>query len=281
MICTGYIDESGTHAQSPRVVMGGIVGSCDGWERLEGEWNSILREYELASFHSKDIVKNSTSAVKKLGVERRLELTARLQDIYKRETLFGFVCFLNRIDYSTHYLNGPRPAKWAPDSPWGVCFRAGLSIMLEVLRSEFGPEGARLSVVFESGNRNAGDVIRLQKIFERSGEPELVRMLESVSFLPKQRAAGLQAADMLAYTANYAGLDGVNRTAKWGTFERSLLSARVRLPKGIIAGMRSISRIKYPVFALELTPEWLSGLKQSLISRDQARREFLGRAQKK
>jgi hypothetical protein len=39
-----YFDDAGTHAASPAVVLGGLIGTVDQWERLEKLWGLRLAD---------------------------------------------------------------------------------------------------------------------------------------------------------------------------------------------------------------------------------------------
>src|SRR5258708_23331957 len=42
MIWTAYLDESGTHDDSPIMLMGGFLGNTEQWERFNDEWRVLF-----------------------------------------------------------------------------------------------------------------------------------------------------------------------------------------------------------------------------------------------
>ena len=42
-----YLDESGTHDQSPISVMAGYLGTDTQWKQFEADWTALLRKAEV------------------------------------------------------------------------------------------------------------------------------------------------------------------------------------------------------------------------------------------
>jgi hypothetical protein len=53
-VLQAYLDESGTHAQSPVVMIGGFVASADLWGLIETDWNGILANIGVPYFHASE-----------------------------------------------------------------------------------------------------------------------------------------------------------------------------------------------------------------------------------
>jgi hypothetical protein len=51
-----YFDESGSHSESPILVVAGLISTAKQWRLLSREWNNTLAKYGLDSFHMVDCV---------------------------------------------------------------------------------------------------------------------------------------------------------------------------------------------------------------------------------
>src|SRR5260221_7747840 len=56
MIWTAYLDESGTHDDSPIMLMGGFLGNTEQWERFNDEWRFLLKNSLRSVFHWAELV---------------------------------------------------------------------------------------------------------------------------------------------------------------------------------------------------------------------------------
>jgi hypothetical protein len=52
-VYTGYLDESGTHYDSPITVMGGLVARADQWKRFEDGFAGLQKKHGFRVWHSK------------------------------------------------------------------------------------------------------------------------------------------------------------------------------------------------------------------------------------
>jgi len=84
-----YLDETGTHADSPVVGVGGMILDCDSWVCLSREWQKALDDEEIESMHATDLYTNG-------GIFRKKEWTKD-----KRE---AFINRLYEIIINTHPL---------------------------------------------------------------------------------------------------------------------------------------------------------------------------------
>ena len=53
-IVVAYMDDSGTHRESPAIVVAGCVGLADHWDAFVPRWQSILRAFGVACHHNVD-----------------------------------------------------------------------------------------------------------------------------------------------------------------------------------------------------------------------------------
>lgn len=77
-----YIDDSGTHEQSPITFAGGAIASKEQWIALESRWNEILEKYQITEFHSTDC-ESGQKCFKSWSREKRDEITFEFSDAIK------------------------------------------------------------------------------------------------------------------------------------------------------------------------------------------------------
>jgi hypothetical protein len=51
-----FFDESGTHKESPVMVIAGYVSKLSLWTQFEREWKEVLSEYNIKVFHMTDFL---------------------------------------------------------------------------------------------------------------------------------------------------------------------------------------------------------------------------------
>ena len=194
-----YIDESGTHADSPTMVLGGYVARLSQWRKFDAQWRFLLRRYDLTHFHSKDLW-HRKKEFKGWTDAKALAFTQESIAISDRNTLFGFSVSMLKADFDTHYLADPRPKKFQMDSQYGVCFRTALVFAIEALRREYPSEMDRSLVHFivEDGARGIGDVQRIVAQLRQHEPRNYGRFIGTATLGEKTRFPGLQLADSVA-----------------------------------------------------------------------------------
>jgi hypothetical protein len=110
----------------------------------------------------------------------------------------GVTVHLERERYLNEYRTPPIPRKMALDSQYGVCFRACVRQLLEIIWRD--AKRHRLDIVIEDGHQNVGDCVRIFKDLKRRlrmrrGVDDL---LGEIAIAQKQHSAPLMVADFLA-----------------------------------------------------------------------------------
>lgn len=200
MLLTAYIDESGTHGDSPLTIMAGYVGHSGQWRKFDKKWVRTLSKLELTHFHAKDFIRRR-GEFKGWDATQSLKLIDRIDDICRRHGLFGFVASLRNSDYDEFYIGEGRPRKIQADSRYGLCFRLCMMFLPEMIKHIVGDKEVTLHIVMESGHKNAGDVVRIFDLFKKQASPEFARMAGTLTFADKKECYGIQAADSLAFSA--------------------------------------------------------------------------------
>jgi hypothetical protein len=136
MILTAYIDESGTHAESPISVMAGYVGASAQWEGFEADWSALVRKAGVRHIHAVELFKR-TKQFKGWKAEDVNALAVSLDEVIATHLQVGFSVVVRDDDYKNIYGTGPHPRRLAKDSKYGICFRACLAFVPSYIASEF------------------------------------------------------------------------------------------------------------------------------------------------
>jgi hypothetical protein len=204
MILTAYIDESGTHAESPISVMAGYVGTSAQWEGFEADWSALVRKAGVRHIHAVELFKR-TKQFKGWKAEDVNALAVSLDEVIATHLQVGFSVVVRDDDYKNIYGTGPHPRRLAKDSKYGICFRACLAFVPSYIASEFAlaqqtevAQQATINFVLEQGHRNAGDAQRLFELYKADALPEWQRFVGTMDVSTKG-SPRTQAADFLAY----------------------------------------------------------------------------------
>jgi hypothetical protein len=195
VIFTGYFDEADTHGPAPTVILAGYVGHAYQWRRFEKKLERIQRHYGFKIFHAKDF-KAGTGEFAGWPVEKGGTLIKELTGLVRATLTEGITISLERDRYEKEYRAPPIPKKMRLDSQYGVCFRACLGRLLDVLAKRDNRD--HLHIVFEDGHKNVRDCKRIfddiQKRLQRSGTD----ILDSFTIKNKTNCLPLMMADFLA-----------------------------------------------------------------------------------
>jgi hypothetical protein len=106
-----YLDESGTHDQSPIVVVGGYVASVVQWKHFQAKWSAALKEEEISCFHMNKF-ESSVGEFEGWTEERKRPFFQKLSQIILRHVSFGIGMAVVKKDYegfSLEYRKGISP----------------------------------------------------------------------------------------------------------------------------------------------------------------------------
>lgn len=192
---TAYIDESDTHGPTPNVVMSAMLSTEGRWERCSREFQRIRHKFGFSIFHATEF--------------GALRGEFRGWDSYKSSNLYLAIgqlteahlteCFtisLSHETYRTCFLER-RPRKMHQVSQYGICYMGLLDgLMGTVMRHG---RQSKLSVVVESGHKNAPDTRRLFEDRKRRLDADVIDLLRTQVFATKEDDPLLQLADITAY----------------------------------------------------------------------------------
>jgi hypothetical protein len=274
MILTTYLDESGTHAESPISVMAGYVGTSVQWERFEADWRALVDRAGVKHIHAVDLFKR-TKQFKGWKAEDVNALATALNAVIDAHLQVGFSIIVRDDDYNSVYKVGPGPRRLPKDTKYGVLFRACLAFVPSFIASQFINAGqtslvqkSTINLVLENGHRNAGDAQRLFKLYKADALPECQQLVGTMDVSTKD-SIGAQAADFLAYSVYRAECLEHGQAAS--TIEKSSYVSDAPLvansypprPEGQKGAM---------IFRIPVGRETLQSLKDDLFAREAERR---------
>lgn len=190
---TAYLDESGTHADSPAVVVAGYLALARDWEGFEIEWRAALGDFGIDRFHMSDFA-NGAQGFQGWPEPVRRERFARLAAIINRHVLSSVGVAIPMDAYRAAFSSEITGAHAGPYFLAATVLMTSVATIARSLRTV-----PWIAYVFESGARGAGDV--LEAFSENHRDPvdrEHFRAL-SLRFESNREFVPLQAADILAY----------------------------------------------------------------------------------
>jgi hypothetical protein len=201
MIWTAYLDESGTHDDSPIMLMGGYLGNNHQWDAFNIAWRTLLGSEGIEFCHAKDL-QQGKKQFKDWPVKQRQRFGRDAEAIIEKHLQLGVSSIIRRNDYNFVYKGHRNPNKLREDSKYGVLFRGCLMVVEAAATMNNLPrKDLKLNFVLEDGHENAGDALRLFELAKRDHLPEWEHLLGTLQF-GKKESCGLQAADLLIYYTN-------------------------------------------------------------------------------
>jgi len=158
VIFTAYFDEADTHGPSPTVILAAHVGHAYQWRQFEKKLARIQECYGFKIFHTKDF-KAKKGEFKGWSDDKCARLCNDLTVLVRDNLTEGLTVFLERDRYLNEYRAPPIPKKMSLDSQYGVCFRACLRCLVDLLAERNYRD--RLHIVMEAGHPNVTDCERI------------------------------------------------------------------------------------------------------------------------
>lgn len=197
MLYAAYFDEADTHGPAPTIIMAGFLGSAPQWEMFGRRLRKLQRREGFSIFHANEF-KAKTGEFAGWDDTKCMKLVNDLTELVRDHLTEGLTVHLERERYLNEYRAPPIPRKMILDSQYGVCFRACMRQLLEIIGRD--DKRHRLDIVIEDGHQNVGDCLRIfedlkWRLKVRRGIADL---LGTITVAKKQHSAPLMVADFLA-----------------------------------------------------------------------------------
>jgi hypothetical protein len=192
---TAYIDESDTHGPAPDMVMSAMLSTSGRWERCSRALARIRRKFGFAVFHATEF-RALRGEFEGWPAEKCFDLYMEFGQLGATHLIECFTISLSRENYKTHFLDR-RPPKMHQTSQYGICFMGVLDGLMRAVMNH-GPQ-SKLSIVVESGHKNAGDTERLFEDRKRRLDTAGLDLLRTHALEKKECSPLLQLADITAH----------------------------------------------------------------------------------
>jgi hypothetical protein len=260
VILTTHLDESGTHSESPVLIMGGIVGSLGQWVDYDKKWSRLRRKHGFRCFHSKEL-RHGEGEFANWSDWSKQQLNRDLDKHQNKNSMFRFVTVVNKEEFQEHYKKGQSPKKFQLDSIYGMCFRLSMAFTLELIERHMGLVGNEVNFIVEDGAKGAGACPEIVKQIKKH-VPQLRDVLRVCVLEEKCKLPGLQGADAISYSGYRQEREGD---------ESDLMDFD---PDWNLEKAKAILKAKSPVFRSYGRPEIMSELKDNLFILEEKRRLF-------
>jgi len=203
-----YFDESGTDANSHIVVVGGYVSPAEDWNVLEAQWLDILKTRNAPYYHATDAEANPPGGpYRSWTVEQGRELTDCMATIAgstgNLKVVGAYIETQDWLDFTKiieSYLTTERDLRLLRkrlfDIPFQILAKACLDTVLECLRPDL-PLNETVAFIFEDNDFKHST---LEARDELKRTHALRARIGSIDFRAKKDFAGLQAADLIAWS---------------------------------------------------------------------------------
>jgi hypothetical protein len=185
-----YLDESGTHAQSPVAMIGGFVASSELWARLEPDWTAVLDTFEIPYFHASEC-EAGDGIYQNLSRTLRELLSSGLSQVIAKHKPTAIYTAITRAHFNETRARGVE----AFESPYHACFEFCLQQIAQW--SKDNADGEPIALVFAEQEEYEDQARVLYELYRKNRRwgKELVSLAHSQ---PKKLPA-LQAADLIVY----------------------------------------------------------------------------------
>ena len=189
-----FIDDSGSGGDSPWYVLGGYLGTVEGWDSFDDQWSDVLHQHPRIEYFKSSEAESLRGGGQWAGIgndQRDVKLDA-LIDVIARCARRAVCARMRQCDYND-FVKGNIPSVW--DSPYYFLQTSVIAAAINIERID--GESESVDFVFD----------RDQKHERRSRKmlPALMPMqsmygsLVNVSYQAEQDSLPLQAADLVAW----------------------------------------------------------------------------------
>jgi Protein of unknown function (DUF3800) len=219
-----YIDESGIHDGAEVCLLAGYFGGRGQWRKFDKAWQRVLRDFDLESFHAKDVVKRRDSADLLWGLANvvaqnkicPVAFGVVVQDFFKftlteRRFLTG----------ATLTPSGKIKESGSPNRPYFVPFPFIIKRVLS-----YAPVGGKAHFFFGVDSVFSKYATTIYSKLRDSGQHVYQERFGTIAYPDAKNTPALQAADLLVHMVY---LDMVNRARQTALYSIPKPSNLIRL----------------------------------------------------
>jgi Protein of unknown function (DUF3800) len=199
-----FFDDSGTHASSKAVAIGGCIARPEQWRLFEDEWAQMLARFEINEYHSSDL-QGFAGEFSGWNEEKRRELITRAAKIGKMWAKNSFAGMVIREDYRDAI------PEWNKSTPafgdeYNFCFHVVIGQVMEWIQrlNPPMPDGSQASFTFDAQPGRIGTTRNTYALIKKFRDP--LDTMGSLDFASSRKSLPLQFTDFIAYES-YKELD--------------------------------------------------------------------------
>lgn len=189
-----YLDESGTHDNSPVVAVAGYFARPTVWREWIKDWNRTKKPVKV--YHSVDCNARE-GEFKGWTRERRNEFVISLLPLIPKHELRGIAAAINLDDFREAAKSSAIAKAWLP-TPYVPCFQWVMMAM--ITQVEEAGRRERVAFIHEANDYTDQATKAFEWVQENFNERQTAM---SLTFGGKSDYVPLQAADILAYEVNH------------------------------------------------------------------------------
>jgi hypothetical protein len=249
MMLTFYGDETGTHDEtgaSPGSHVCGIYAYAAwerDWRKFNKVWDARLKKWEVERFHMRDFMRIKGYPYRNWCVFERNRFIKDLIKVARDKPRFGFGSLLYVPEYEKVV---PADLKIEREHPYYFAFQLFFDMLLPQLEQLSLPKREQVAFFFEENQQFQDQAYRA--FWEIKAIRDRHDRLGSITFLPKHKQSGFQAADMAAWI-----------------FREELILKKQRLPrprKDWVDLLNERKNVVVGYYDAENLPKYVSGIRQ-------------------
>ena len=176
-----YFDDSGHPDGQEAVIVAGFIASREQWQKLELEWQEVLRHYGLDHFHMKDFQHD-----KDRRFHQKEAILRRLVKTIENHTIRPIAHIVLMEEYRK--VNEKYAMQEVLGAPYAMAGRS-VARSLNIWKAENMSPSDTLPVYFEDGSKHKGDFIDAMHRDQ----------LQPPTFVKNKKVVAFQAADLFAW----------------------------------------------------------------------------------
>jgi len=203
----GYMDETGTHADSEVVGVAGYLATYERWTAFENEWNQAMHLYCVDDFHMGEFEGhwNEFADNNYWTPDIRERLISRVCQMCQEHSVFGVGCVISRDQYETDL---PTDMQTDLRDPYYYCLYSCMSMLLNYRNDDRLTNIKPINFLFDNkkgrfrlGNTMVTWEAFAQELYQRvkAGLDDTGEVLGELSFGKRQDYPQIRAADLLVY----------------------------------------------------------------------------------
>lgn len=187
---TCYLDESGTHDQSPITVVAGLLLNRHNFISLSGLWGDLLSRYKIKPpFHMKEFGQHGKMG--HLKYNERHSLFCEIAEIVNAHKIFSLAATVDQQQFREicNFNKGKM-------SSYSLCFY--LCVQLNHLQAEYMKYRKNIAFLLDEGGEHTGQILAAHKAIVLRPENKKFHV-GSITFANDKDVSALQIADIIAW----------------------------------------------------------------------------------